>query len=201
MNDTAMIHTTTIPPAASPGGPQVRAARRAAGPRRAPAVVALAMAAGVALSGCSGGGETGSTTSPTTQVTTSSSSTPVSTPPATETAAAISAPTSPAASVAPVAPAPPAPLPANVVGTGGPCQLLGEVAQADDGSPLFCTEDPGGAGPLWLPQPGAGPDGTGPALLGRPCMQEGVAVTTPDGAVLTCRLTGGGDVPGGLYWQ
>lgn len=169
--------------------------------RRATAVIALAMAAGVALSGCSGGGESESAPSPTTQVTTSSS-TPTSAVPTTElaeTADPISAPTSTAA---PAVPAPaPAPLPANVVGTGGPCQLIGDLAQADDGSPLFCAEDPGGAGPLWLPQPGVGPDGTGPGLLGRPCMQEGVGVTTPEGAVLTCRLTGGGDVPGGLYWQ
>ncbi|MDV8000003.1 hypothetical protein [Rhodococcus sp. IEGM 1408] len=173
--------------------------RDVAAGRRGSAVIALAMAAGVALAGCSGGGEPEPATSPTTQVTTSSSSTPTSTPPATETVAAISVPTSTAAPAAPAPP--PAPLPANVVGTGGPCQLVGDLAQADDGSPLFCLEDPGGAGPLWLPQPGAGPDGTGPGVLGRPCMQEGVGVTTPDGAVLTCRLTGGGDVPGGLYWQ
>ncbi|AWH96956.1 hypothetical protein [Dietzia psychralcaliphila] len=170
--------------------------------RRVPAAIALAMAAGVALAGCSGDGETAPPTSPTTQATTSSSSsTPPSTSPATGTADPVSAPT---ASAAPAAPAPPmsTQLPANVVSAGGPCHLIGELAQADDGSPLFCLEDPGGAGPLWLPQPeGSGPDGTGPALLGRPCMQEGIAVTAPEGTVLTCRLTGGGDVPGGLFWQ
>ena len=171
--------------------------------RRVPAVLAFALTAGIALTGCSGTGETGPAAPPTTQVTTSSSSTSASTRPASETATAAGAPTStvtPAAPVAPAAP-PPAPLPANVVGTGGPCHLLGELAQADDGSPLLCREDPGGAGPLWLPQPAAGPDGAGPTLLGLPCMQEGVAVTLSGGEVFTCRLTGGGDVPGGLYWN
>lgn len=171
------------------------------GRRRVPAVIALAMAAGVALAACSGAEETAAPTSPTTQATTSSSSTPPSPSPVAETADPVSAPT---ASAAPAAPAPPAStqLPANVVGAGGPCHLVGELAQAGDGSPLFCLEDPGGAGPLWLPQPeGSGPDGTGPALLGTPCMQQDIAVTAPDGTVLTCRLTGGGAVPGGLYWQ
>lgn len=171
------------------------------GRRRVPAVVALAMAAGVALAGCSAADETAAPTPPTTQATTSSSSTPPSPSSVAETADPVSAPT---ASAAPAAPAPPAStqLPANVVGAGGPCHMVGELAQAGDGSPLFCLEDPGGAGPLWLPQPeGSGPDGTGPALLGTPCMQQDIAVTAPDGTVLTCRLTGGGDVPGGLYWQ
>src|SRR5699024_1891090 len=75
-------------------------------------------------------------------------------------------------------------------------------------SALFCTEDPGGAGPLWLPQGGTGgtggaavADATGQARPGGPCAQEGLAVTSADGDVLTCRLTGGGAVPGGLYWQ
>lgn len=168
---------------------------------RIPAVLALATAAGVALAGCSGGGETEPATSPTSQTTSSSSSTPTSPSPEPSTADPVSAPAeapAPAPRAAPVSTA----LPANVVGTGGPCHMLGELAQAQDGSPLFCTEDPGGAGPLWLPQPGgAGPDGTSPALLGRPCMQQDISVTAPDGTVLTCRLTGGVDVPGGLYWQ
>ncbi|MDX2358425.1 hypothetical protein [Dietzia sp. PP-33] len=173
------------------------------GRRRVPAVIALAMAAGVALAGCSAAGENEPAPSPTTQATTSSSSsTPTTTSPTVEAADPVSAtaaaPTAPATSAASAA----SQLPANVVGTGGPCHRLGELAQADDGSPLFCTEDPGGAGPLWLPQPqGTGPDGTGPALQGQPCMQEGVAVTAPEGTVLTCRLTGGAGVPGGLFWQ
>lgn len=171
------------------------------GRRRVPAVIALAMTAGVVLAACSGTEETAIPTSPTTQGTTSSSSTSPSPSPVAETADPVSAPT---ASAAPAAAAPPAStqLPANVVGAGGPCHLIGELAQAEDGSPLFCLEDPGGAGPLWLPQPeGSGPDGSAPALLGQPCMQQDIAITSPDGTVLTCRLTGGGDVPGGLYWQ
>lgn len=172
------------------------------GRRRVPAALAFAMAAGVALAGCSGTEEEiAAPATPTTQVTTSSSSTPPSPSPAAETADPVPAATVTAAAAAPVSPGS-TQLPANVVSAGGPCHLVGELAQAEDGSPLFCQEDPGGAGPLWLPQPeGTGPDGTGPAMLGRPCMQEGLAVTAPEGTVLTCRLTGGGDVPGGLYWQ
>ncbi|PAY21899.1 hypothetical protein CEY15_16365 [Dietzia natronolimnaea] len=171
------------------------------GRRRVPAALALATAAGVALTGCSGTEEVAAPASPTSQVTTSSSSAPPSPSPVAETVDPVPAATVPAAPAAPVSPGS-TQLPANVVGAGGPCHLVGELAQAEDGSPLFCLEDPGGAGPLWLPQPeGTGPDGTGPALLDRPCMQEGLAVTTPEGTVLTCRLTGGGDVPGGLYWQ
>lgn len=174
------------------------------GRRRVPAVIALAMAAGVALGACSAGPADDLTTSPTTRSSTSSSSTstPAPTTPVPDTAQAVSAPPAPAPSVT-AAPAPR--LPANVVGTGGPCQRLGEVAQAEDGSALFCTEDPGGAGPLWLPPPGADgdpvADATGQARPGGPCTQEGLSVTGPDGAVLTCRLTGGTDAPGGLYWQ
>ncbi|UVE93944.1 hypothetical protein [Dietzia sp. B32] len=177
----------------------------ATGRRRAPAVIALAMAAGVVLGACSADSGDGIAPSPTTRTSTSSSSsTPAPTTTASDTAEPVSAPPAPAP---PVAAAPATQLPANVVGTGGPCQMLGEVAQAQDGSALFCTEDPGGAGPLWLPQAGADPggggvaDATGQARPGGPCAQEGLAVTGVDGAVLTCRLTGGGDVPGGLYWQ
>ena len=181
-----MTHTATNHPSSTTGR------------RRVPAAIALAMAAGLALAGCSSGEETAGPASPTSQTTTSSSSTSSSTPTALS-AAPVSAS---AAAVPPAAPTPSASpqLPANVVGTGGPCHILGELAQAEDGSPLFCTEDPGGAGPLWLPQPAAGPDGTGPALAGQPCLQQDAAVTTPEGTVLTCRLTGGGDVPGGLFW-
>ena len=178
------------------------------GRRRVPAVIALAMAAGVALSACSADTAGDSATSPTTRPDTSSSSsssTPAPTTTAPDTAQPVSVPPAPAP---PVSPAPAPRLPANVVGTGGPCQMLGEVAQAEDGSALFCTEDPGGAGPLWLPQGGTGgtggaavADATGQARPGGPCAQEGLAVTSADGDVLTCRLTGGGDVPGGLYWQ
>ncbi|MVZ91891.1 hypothetical protein GQF49_15690 [Microbacter sp. ANSKLAB05] len=177
------------------------------GRRRVPAVIALAMAVGVALSACSADTADDSATSPTTRPDTSSSSssTPAPTTTAPDTAQPVSVPPAPAP---PVSPAPAPRLPANVVGTGGPCQMLGEVAQAEDGSALFCTEDPGGAGPLWLPQGGTGgtggaavADATGQARPGGPCAQEGLAVTSADGDVLTCRLTGGGDVPGGLYWQ
>ena len=178
------------------------------GRRRVPAVIALATAAGVALSACSADTAGDSATSPTTRPDTSSSSsssTPAPTTTAPDTAQPVSVPPAPAP---PVSPAPAPRLPANVVGTGGPCQMLGEVAQAEDGSALFCTEDPGGAGPLWLPQGGTGgtggaavADATGQARPGGPCAQEGLAVTSADGDVLTCRLTGGGDVPGGLYWQ
>ena len=157
--------------------------------------------AGLALAACSADPETEPAPPPATQTTTSSSSTPEPEPADPGTMAPASVPTSTAPPS--LAPPPAVRLPANVIATGGPCQTLGEVAQAEDGSPLFCIEDPGGAGPLWLP-PSADtdPDATvGAALPGRPCTQEGVAVPGPDGTVLTCSLTGGGDTPGGLYWQ
>lgn len=69
-----------------------------------------------------------------------------------------------------------------------------------DGSPLFCLDDPGGAGPLWLPPPESGPEATEPALLDQPCTQEGLVVTAPDDTALTCNLTGDGTTPGGLFW-
>ena len=176
-------------------------------PRRAASAVAAVsglVLLGGALTACGAGDEPAAPV-PLTGSATSSSSSPSSTPeaaaePTTEAAAVIS---EESAASAPAAPAPaPAELPAVVVGTGGPCHTLGDVAQAEDGSPLFCIDDPGGAGPLWLPFPGGddGGEGAGP-LLGTPCVNEGVSVTAPDGTVLTCRLTGGGGVPGGLFWQ
>ena len=178
------------------------------GRRRVPAVIALAMAAGVALSACSADPDGEPAAPPATASSTSSSSTPSSATPTRDTAEPVSAT---ATAAAPAAPAPPPQLPANVVGAGGPCQMLGEVAQAEDGSALFCTEDPRGAGPLWLPRAGSVPEAgegggglaeaVGQPRPGGPCAQEGLAVTGADGTVLTCRLTGGADVPGGLYWQ
>lgn len=186
------------------------------GRRRVPAVIALAMAAGVVLGACSADPETEPAPAPATQAATSSSSS-IPSPTTSETPEPVPASfASPAPPPAPVVPAPSPDLPAHVVGTGGPCQMLGQVAQAEDGSALFCTEDPGGAGPLWLPaptgdtQPGipggatgndATSNGIGQAYAGGPCMQEGLAVSGPDGGVLTCSLTGGGDVPGALYWK
>ncbi|WP_314036587.1 hypothetical protein [Dietzia sp. CH92] len=177
------------------------------GRRRVPAALALAMAAGVALSACSADPDDEPTTPPAPVTSTSSSSTPSPTTPPADTVTPASAPTT---SAVPAPPAPAPQLPANVVGSGGPCQMLGEVAQGEDGSALFCTEDPRGAGPLWLPLAGSAPDpgegggladATGQPRPGGPCTQEGLAVTGLGGTVLTCRLTGGGDVPGGLYWQ
>lgn len=178
------------------------------GRRRVPAVIALAMAAGVALSACSADPDGEPVAPPATTSSTSSSSTPSSPTPTRDTAEPVSAP---ATTAAPATPAPAPQLPANVVGAGGPCQMLGEVAQAEDGSALFCTEDPRGAGPLWLPRAGSVPDAgegggglaeaVGQPRPGGPCAQEGLAVTGLDGTVLTCRLTGGADTPGGLYWQ
>lgn len=175
------------------------------GRRRVPAVIAMAMAAGVVLGACSADPETEPAQAPATKSATSSSSS-VPSPTTPEVAEQVSVPPAPAPP-APVAPQPTPQLPANVVGTGGPCHMLGEVAQAEDGSALFCTEDPGGAGPLWL-APAPGGDGAaennagiGQAYPGGPCMQEGLAVAGPGGTVLTCSLTGGGDVPGGLYWK
>ena len=92
------------------------------GRRRVPAVIALAMAAGVALSACSADSATSPTTRPDTS--SSSSSTPAPTTTAPDTAQPVSVPPAPAP---PVSPAPAPRLPANVVGTGGPCQMLGEV--------------------------------------------------------------------------
>lgn len=173
------------------------------GSRRLPAVAAIATAAGIALAGCTGGGGTEQQASPAPQ-TAASSSSPSVTP--TPDPAEDTAPAAPAAHLesSPVSTAPAAAtstrLPALVVDGGGPCHRIGEVAQAMDGSPLFCLDDPGGAGPLWLPQPESAPDATGPALLDRPCMQEGLVVTAPDGRPLTCDLTGDGTTPGGLFW-
>lgn len=178
------------------------------GRRRVPAVIALAMAAGVALSACSADPDGEPVAPPATASSTSSSSPPSSPTPTRDTAEPVSAP----ATTAPPSPPAPAPqLPANVVGAGGPCQMLGEVAQAEDGSALFCTEDPSGAGPLWLPRAGSAPEpgdgggglaeAVGQPRPGGPCAQEGLAVTGADDTVLTCRLTGDAGVPGGLYWQ
>src|SRR5699024_1989981 len=91
-------------------------------------------------------------------------------------------------------------LPALVVDAGGPCHTIGDVAQAVDGSPLFCLNDPQ-AGPLWLPQPETAPGDAGPALLGTPCSAEGLTVTAPEGATLTCGPGGDDTVPGGLVWH
>lgn len=167
------------------------------GRRRVPAVIALAMAAGLALSACSADPADDSGTSPTVASSSSSSSSTSSPTPTSE--ATLDPISAPAATPSPRAPAPAPALPANVVGTGGPCHMVGEVAQAEDGSPLFCTDDPT-AGPLWLPAGGADA-GPGQARPGGPCSQQGLAVAGPGDTVLTCTLVGGGDTPGGLYWQ
>ena len=166
------------------------------GRRRVPAVIALALAAGLALSACSADPVDDPGTSPTKATSSSSSSTSTSPSTSEPTAAPVSAP---AATPSPPSPAPAPALPANVVGTGGPCHMVGEVAQAEDGSPLFCTDDPV-AGPLWQPTGGADA-GPGQARPGGPCSQQGLAVAGPGDTVLTCTLVGGGDTPGGLYWQ
>ena len=169
------------------------------GRRRVPAVLALAMTAGLALSACSADPADDPAPSTTGSTTTSSSSSP------SPTSSAAASPTDSVSEPAALPPAPasapaPAPeLPANVVGTGGPCHTVGEVAQAEDGSALFCTDDPT-VGPIWQPAGGADA-GPGQASPGGPCSQEGIAVAGPDGTVLTCTLVGGGDTPGGLYWQ
>ena len=169
------------------------------GRRRVPAVLALAMTAGLALSACSADPADDPAPSPTGSTTTSSSSSP------SPTSSAAASPTDSVSEPAALPPAPasapaPAPeLPANVVDTGGPCHTVGEVAQAEDGSALFCTDDPT-VGPIWQPAGGADA-GPGQASPGGPCSQEGIAVAGPDGTVLTCTLIGGGDTPGGLYWQ
>ncbi|HJC61213.1 MAG TPA: hypothetical protein H9755_12940 [Candidatus Dietzia intestinigallinarum] len=169
------------------------------GRRRVPAVLALAMTAGLALSACSADPADDPAPSTTGSTTTSSSSSP------SPTSSAAASPTDSVSEPAALPPAPasapaPAPeLPANVVDTGGPCHTVGEVAQAEDGSALFCTDDPT-VGPIWQPAGGADA-GPGQASPGGPCSQEGIAVAGPDGTVLTCTLVGGGDTPGGLYWQ
>lgn len=169
------------------------------GRRRVPAVLALAMTAGLALSACSADPADDPAPSTTGSTTTSSSSSP------SPTSSAAASPTDSVSEPAALPPAPasapaPAPeLPANVVDTGGPCHTVGEVAQAEDGSALFCTDDPT-VGPIWQPAGGADA-GPGQASPGGPCSQEGIAVAGPDGTVLTCTLIGGGDTPGGLYWQ
>ena len=170
------------------------------GRRRVPAVLALAMTAGLALSACSADPADDPAPS-TTGSTTTSSSTPSSSSPTPPTPGATADPISaPSTTPAPAQAPDPAPeLPANVVDTGGPCHTVGEVAQAEDGSALFCTDDPT-VGPIWQPAGGADA-GPGQASPGGPCSQEGIAVAGPDGIVLTCTLVGGGDTPGGLYWQ
>lgn len=169
------------------------------GRRRVPAAFALALAAGLALSACSADPADDSGNTPTEQASSSSSSTSANTSTPEATGDPVSAPAITSSTPAP-APAPTAPtLPANVVGTGGPCHMVGEVAQAEDGSALFCTDDPS-AGPIWLPRGGADA-GTGQANPGGPCSQEGLAVAGPEDTVLTCTLIGGGETPGSLYWQ
>lgn len=166
------------------------------GRRRVPAVFAIAAAAGLALAACSADPVEEQAPSSTVAATSSSSS---STTSATSTTVEpITAVATTTAAPAP-APAPQVELPANVVGAGGPCHMVGEVAQAEDGSPLFCTEDPT-AGPLWQLAGGADA-GIGQAQPGGPCSQEGIAVAGPADSILTCTLVGGGDTPGGLYWQ
>lgn len=170
------------------------------GRRRVPAVLALAMTAGLALSACSADPADDAPTSPTESTTTTTSSSSSSSP-TTSTSDATADPISaPATTATPAAaPAPTPELPANVVDTGGPCHTVGEVAQSEDGSALFCTNDPV-VGPIW--QLAGGEDaGAGQATPGGPCAQEGLAVAGPEGAVLTCTLVGGGDTPGGLAWQ
>lgn len=170
------------------------------GRRRVPAVLALAMTAGLALSACSADPADDAPTSPTESTTTTTSSSSSSSP-TTSTSEATADPISaPATTATPAAaPAPTPELPANVVDTGGPCHTVGEVAQAEDGSALFCTDDPT-IGPIWQPAGGADA-GTGQARPGGPCSQEGIAVAGPEDTILTCTLVGGGDTPGGLYWQ
>jgi hypothetical protein len=179
--------------------PLTAAASRGARPA---ALVAAAGLAAAVLAGCSGGDEPATAPAPESS-TTASSSTTVPSPtvePETEptTNAAVVTSASTAATAAAVAPATSA-LPAVVVAPRGPCHRIGDLAQSPDGSPLFCIEDPD-AGPLWLPAPPAG-GAPGGGLLGGPCIQEGVSVPGPGGGMLTCRLVGGGDTPGGLFWQ
>lgn len=173
--------------------------------RRVPSAVAATAGLailGSALAACGGADEPAPAPAPaassaTTSSSTSAPSATVESEATTDAAVATSVPST-SATAAAVAPAT-SELPAVVVTPRGPCHRIGDLAQAPDGSPLFCVDDPAGAGPLWLPAPAGG--GAGGGLLGRPCIQEGVSVTGPDGTVLTCRLTGGGDVPGGLFWQ
>lgn len=186
------------------------------GARRLPAAAAFALAAGIGLAGCAQGQDPEPEETPAAAAPTSSSSTE--SPPSS--ASSSSSSTTPAPEPAP--PRPPvepvdpqtdpatapaggaAPtstrLPALVVDAGGPCHTIGDVAQAVDGSPLFCLNDPQ-AGPLWLPQPETAPGDAGPALLGTPCSAEGLTVTAPEGATLTCGPGGDATVPGGLVWH
>lgn len=170
--------------------------------RRVPAVTALAVAAGIALSGCAADEQSVPPEASTQAATTSSSSssttkTPAPVAPTTEAATDPVAVTSAAPTPLPEVPAE---LPAVVVDAGGPCHRIGDLAQAMDGSPLFCLNDPQ-AGPLWLPQPTAAPGQQEPALVGQPCIQQDASVTAPDGTLLSCRLSGDGSTPGGLFWR
>lgn len=175
---------------------------------RIPAVAAFAVAAGIALAGCAADDETASPPPPSTQVSTSSSSSSSSTTssvteapaPAEPTADPVTDPVAVASPAAEPLPEAPATLPAVVVDIGGPCHMLGDLAQGMDGEPLFCLNDPGGAGPLWLPPPTAAP-GEAPAMADQPCVQQDASVTAPDGTTLTCRLSGDGSTPGGLFWR
>ena len=166
------------------------------GRRRARALFAIAAAAGLAVAACSA--DPVEDPAPTTTLAATSSSSSSITSATTTSVEPVTAAATTTSTPAP-APAPLVELPANVVGTGGPCHIVGEVAQADDGSALFCTEDPT-AGPLWLPAGGADA-GIGQAQPGGPCSQQGIAVAGPADSILTCTLVGGGDSPGGLYWQ
>lgn len=170
------------------------------GRRRVPALFALAAAAGLGLAACSADPPGGPDVTSAESSTNSSSSTSSTTSTTETTVDSISEPAAASTTFAPAPAAAPAPeLPANVVGTGGPCHTIGEVAQAEDGSALFCTNDPN-AGPLWLPE--GGPDaGAGQAQRGGPCAQEGISVAGPADSILTCTLVGGGETPGGLLWQ
>ena len=165
---------------------------------RAPALLALAATAGLAMSACSADPVEAPAASPLVSSSSSSStSSPSSSP--TPTAEPVPAEVITSASAPAPASAPSPQLPANVVGTGGPCHVVGEVAQAEDGSALFCTNDPV-VGPIWQPAGGAD-SGAGQATPGGPCAQEGLAVAGPEDTLLTCTLVGGGDTPGGLAWQ
>lgn len=188
-----MTHHATIRPHTSTGR------------RRVPALIALGAAAGLALAACSGNASEADDTSTVSSSTLSSSSS-ISSPTTSSTEATadpISAPATTSTTAAP-ATTPSPELPANVVGTGGPCHILGEVAQAEDGSALFCTNDPT-MGPIWLPAGAAegsdGAEAVGQAQPGGPCAQEGLSVDGPGDTILTCTLVGGGQTPGGLFWQ
>ena len=125
--------------------PQTRTGRR-----RASVALAVAAAAGLALSACSADPADDSAGAPAEQAVTSSSSSTLTSPPATPASEPTAAPAPAVAAVpSPAAASASAPqLPANVVGTGGPCHTVGEVAQSEDGAALFCTNDPV-VGPIW----------------------------------------------------